>query len=34
MLFDAGASWVFLVATLEFMGGDSVATLEGAWNDT
>ena len=26
---NAGASWVFLVTTLEFMGGGSVVSLEG-----
>ena len=31
---DVGASWVFLVTTLEFMGGGLVVALEDAWSDT
>ena len=31
---DAGAFWVSLVTTLEFMGGASVVVLEVAWTDT
>ena len=27
---DVGASWVFLVTTLEFMGGGSIVSLEGS----
>ena len=28
---NVGASWDFLVTTLEFMGGGSIVALEGAW---
>lgn len=28
---DVGASWVFSVATLEFMRGGSIVSLEGSW---
>ena len=29
-VFDVEASWVFLVTTLEFMGGGSTVSLEGS----
>ena len=31
---DVGASWVFLVTTLELMGGGSVVAMEDAWTST
>ena len=33
-MYDIGASWFFLVTTLEFLGGGSVVSLEGALDDT
>ena len=33
-MLDAGASWVFLVTTFEFMGGGLVVALKGAWTRT
>ncbi len=32
--FDVGDSWIFLVTTLEFLGGGLVVALEGAWTGT